>query len=241
MIDLHSHILPGVDDGAKTFDDSLKMLRELESQLITDVVLTPHYFPERGYTNSCVENQKIFLELRQRAAAEGIKVNLYLGNEIYISDDIIELIYQSKIRPLAGSNFLLIELPLDGKFDHYEDIFRNLIQSGWRVVLAHPERYASAQNDYQSLLDLYHMGVLFQCDLFSLNGQYGKAAKKLVNRLAAEHLIFGFGTDIHRPHRDKRISRAQGRLLKYYTPEELDQLLDNNAKIVIYQQEPRHV
>ena len=156
-----------------------------------------------------------------------------MGNEIYINDRIIELIYQSKIYPLAGSRFLLIELPLSGKFSHYEDIFRSLIQAGWQVILAHPERYATFQSDYQSLLDLYNMGVLLQCDLFSLNGQYGKAAKKLVERLAAEHLIFGFGTDIHRPHRDKRISRAQGRLLKYYTPQELDQLLDNNAKIVI--------
>ena len=233
MIDMHSHILPGVDDGAKNFDDSLKMLRELESQLITDVILTPHYFPERGFTNTAIENQKIFRELQQRAAAEGIKLNLYLGNEIYISSDIIEQIYQSKIKPLADSSFLLVELPLSGHFSHYEDIFRQLLRSGWRVVLAHPERYYSIQQDFQIALDLRNMGVLFQCDLFSLNGAYGKAAKQLVNRLAAEHLIFGFGTDIHRPHRDKRISRAQGRLLKYYTPTELDQLLDRNALIII--------
>lgn len=233
MIDLHSHILPGVDDGAKTFDDSLKMLRECESQLITDIILTPHYFPERGYTNTVLENQKIFRELKSRAAEQGIKLNLFLGNEIYLSPDLVEQIYQSKIKPLADSNFLLVELPFSGKFPHYEDIFRALLRAGWRVVLAHPERYASIQQDYQIALDLYNMGVLFQCNLFSLNGAYGKEAKKLVNYLAAEHLIFGFGTDIHRPHRDKRISRAQGRLLKYYAPHELDQLLDRNALIII--------
>ena len=234
MIDLHAHILPGVDDGPKNFDDSLKILRELESQLITDVIATPHYYPERGFENSVIENQRVFNELKARAAEEGIKLGLYLGNEIYVTDDIIEKIYQSQIKPLADSNFLLIELPLSGKFEHYEDIFRSLIHAGWRVVLAHPERYASIQQDYQIALDLYSMGVLFQCNLFSLNGAYGKDARRVVNQLAKEHLIFGFGTDIHRPHRDKRISRAQGRLLKHYTPHELDQLLDRNALIVIY-------
>lgn len=233
MIDLHSHILPGVDDGARTFDESIKMLKELERQHITDVILTPHYIPSTSYAAPYFTNQRIFQELQQRAKNEGINVNLYLGNEIYINDDILELIYNSQIKPLAGSKFLLIELPLSGKYDHYEDIFRSLMQAGWQVVLAHPERYAAAQEDFQMLLDLHRMGVLFQCDLFSLNGQYGKEAKKVVNRLAAEHLIFGFGTDIHRPHRDSRISRAQGRLLKYYSPQELEQLLDRNALCII--------
>lgn len=231
MIDLHSHILPGVDDGAESFDDSLKMLRELEGQLTTDVVLTPHYVPGM-YMRTAEQNYQLYLRLVERARAAGIKLNLYLGNEIYINDQLPELLRSGTIIPLNGSNYLLIELPLSGKYPHYEDIFKSLMDVGWKVILAHPERYVAAKDDFQMLKDLYHMGVLFQCDLGSLVGHYGKRAKATVERLAKDHMIFGFGSDLHRPHRRRWITNAQISLLKYYTPQELDQLLDYNGLLI---------
>ena len=234
MIDLHAHILPGVDDGAKTFNDSLAMLKELEKCHITDVICTPHHIPETNYASPASENRRIFNELKVRAEAAGLKINLYLGNEIYLSDQLFSLLKKHTIMPLNGSEYLLIELPLSGEFTNYEEIFKILIRAGWRIILAHPERYRSAQKDYDILLDLRNSGVLFQCDLGSLIGQYGKSAQRLVKKLAKDRLIFAFGSDIHHVSRSgDRYKRAQLKLLNYYKPTELEQLLDKNALNVL--------
>ena len=236
MIDLHTHILPGVDDGARNFDDSIKMLKELEDNRVTHVVCTPHYIDETNYTSPAAENRRIFRELKQRAADAGLKIKLYLGNEIYLTENLFKLIKTGRLISLNDSSFLLIELPLSGEYNNYESVFKLLIRSGWHVVLAHPERYRSLQKNYDLALDLRNSGVLFQCDLGSLTGQYGTSAKKLVKRLAKDHLIFAFGSDIHRPsqkHPD-RWHKAIVKLLDYYKPAELEQLLDKNALTMLH-------
>ncbi|MBR3180085.1 hypothetical protein IKF57_00930 [Candidatus Saccharibacteria bacterium] len=236
MIDIHSHILPGVDDGARDFDDSLKMLRELEKNRITHVICTPHYIDATNYSSPAAENRKIFRELKAKAKEASINVKLYLGNEIYLTENLFALIKTGKIIPLNDSSFLLIELPLSGEYSNYESIFKLLIRAGWHVVLAHPERYRSLQKNYDLALDLRNSGVHFQCDLGSLLGQYGASAKKLVKRLAKDHLIFAFGSDIHRAHleRPDRWHKAVVKLLDYYKPDELEQLLDKNALVMLH-------
>ena len=124
MIDLHSHILPGVDDGSRNIEDSLAILRGLEKQSITRVVLTPHYVTETNYNSSFVKNQKIFAELQKKVKAEKIKIKLHLANEIYIDPEIRKLIRTKKISGINGAKNLLIELPMSGEFDEYESISR---------------------------------------------------------------------------------------------------------------------
>ena len=142
MIDIHSHILPGVDDGARTLTDSIEILRELVSVGVTDVVMTPHYIVDTHYMSSRFENLKIIEKLKQVVADEGLNINIYLGNEIFIDNGILENLKMGKISGLAGSRYLLIELPLNEEFPNYEDIFLDLMNRGYKVVLAHPERYS---------------------------------------------------------------------------------------------------
>ena len=92
MIDIHCHILPGIDDGAKTMDESLLILKKAEQAGVTDIVLTPHYMRGTIYNADNVKKWQLYQELRKRAKEAGIKVNLYLGNEIYIDESLPEML-----------------------------------------------------------------------------------------------------------------------------------------------------
>ncbi len=233
MFDIHSHVLPGIDDGSKSFAMSLDILRGLEKQGITDLICTPHYICETKQTSTRAANQKLLKQLQGKAQKEGIDINLYLGNEIYIDRDIKKLLKVKKISALNDSKYILVELPISGEYNQYEDILQDLELTGWQPILAHPERYVSFQNDYSKVIELHRIGVLFQCNLGSIIGQYGKHAKKLIKHMAKENLIFCFGTDIHHPRDYSEITKAQKKLQKYYSAAELDTLLaENPAKIV---------
>ena len=110
MIDVHSHILPGIDDGARDFEHSIDILRELSSYGVTDVIATPHYISETEYVSTVLDNDRLLEELKDRIKTEEIGINLYLGNEIYIEKNIGVLLDKNKITPLAKSKYLLIEL-----------------------------------------------------------------------------------------------------------------------------------
>lgn len=233
MIDLHSHVLPGIDDGAKTFENSIAIIRELSEQGVTDLIATPHYICDTIYTSPRSDNAKLLEQLQQKLKEEGIDINVYLGNELYIDESIRKLIENKTVSSLAGSEYVLLEFPLNNAYPNYEDIIGDLIQSGYKVVLAHPERYAITQNDFQILVDLYDMGVLMQCNLGSFLGKYDKHAEKTAVKLAKNKMIYGLGSDIHHVRRDDGIPKAIKRLKKYYREDELDKLLNENPRKIL--------
>lgn len=233
IIDIHSHILPGIDDGARTFNDSIAIIRELSNQGITDVIATPHYIDETVYVSPRAKNLKLLAELKDILNAERIPVNVYLGNEIYINEGIIELLKKERISSLADSKYLLVELPMDEEYPNYADYLEDLINYGYKVVLAHPERYTIAQKDFDVLDELYEAGVLLQCNFGSITGKYGKAAQKLAKKLAKNKMIFAFGSDIHRPSKSDYIALARKKLSKYYSDSELKVLFERNPKKII--------
>lgn len=233
MIDIHSHILPGIDDGAETLEDSITMIRELTEQGVTDIIATPHYVDETIYTSSRRENLHLLDELRRTLAEEKITVNIYLGNEIYICDKIDDLILFNKTSSLADSNFLLVELPMSGEFPNYEDILQDLINHGYKVILAHPERYTTFQNDFSLIERLHEMGILLQCNTGSFIRQYGKHAEKIATTLAKKNMIYALGSDMHHTRGSSDITLAIKKLHKYYKDDELEQILVNNPKTIL--------
>lgn len=227
MIDLHSHILPGIDDGASSLDDSVALVRELESVGVSEVFATPHYVDETIYTSPRSRNLELIDELSRRLLQEGIKTRVHLGNEIYICKDIEGLLKAGTISAMGGSDYVLVELPMSGDFPGYRDILLALIRDGYHVILAHPERYTSFQNDFSLISDLYEMGVLLQCNLGSFAGQYGRGAFKTARKLAKSKMIFGVGSDIHHVH-PGLLAEGMRKLAKYYSSEELAEILTGN-------------
>ena len=233
MIDIHSHILPGIDDGARTLGDSIDIVQELSSQGVTDIIATPHYITDTIYTSEREENVKLLEKLRQALAEAGITTNVFLGNEIFIDIDIAKLLKQKVVSTLADSEYVLVEFSLNEEYPNYVDILGNLMEQGYKVILAHPERYLIAQGDYGVLENLCDMGVLMQCNLGSFIGRYGKSAEKLAVRLAKENRIFAVGSDIHHVRGDNSVLKAQKRLGKYYDKSELERVLVKNPSKII--------
>ena len=233
MVDLHSHILPGIDDGAADISDSLDLIRELSAGGVTEVFATPHYIDETIYNSPRYENSKLVADLQKRLDAEEIPVKIHLGNEIYINRKILELLKAGEISSMGDSKYILVELPMSGDFPGYADIFLELLRAGYKVILAHPERYTSFQKDFDLLTELYDMGVFLQCKIGSFVDQYGKAARKLAIRLAKEKMIFGLGTDIHHLRGEEFLPGAMKKLSKYYNSEELNELLVGNPRKVL--------
>ncbi len=234
MIDIHSHLLPGIDDGSKSFNDSIAILQGLSEQGITDVIITPHYVNGSTYMNPVDANRELLHTLRYEVISAGIPIRTYLGNEIYIDRDIVKLIKKDKITPLANSHYLLVELPMSGDFPDYEDILASLQYAGYRVILAHPERYHTIHADYSIVERLHEQGVLFQCNLGSFIGQYGRHAQKTVKRIAKDKFIFAVGTDIHHQRDYSEIAHAKKKLAHFYKKDELHRILvDNPASIIL--------
>ncbi len=233
MIDIHSHFLPGIDDGAPTMLDGIDILKCLSRQDVTDVIATPHFVNESSYMSPRSDNLKLLDQMKELVANEGININLYLGNEIYIDSKILELLDKGMISSLADSKYLLVEFPLDDEFPNYDDYLAELINSGYKVILAHPERYTIMQEDYDIITSLHEIGVLFQCNLRSLIGKYGKSAQKLVRRLMKDKLVFTFGSDIHRAMSNDDLLLAKSKLNKYYDKSEIKKLLVSNPEKIL--------
>lgn len=232
MIDLHSHILPGIDDGAADLDASVELVRELANNGVTDVVATPHYIDETIYTSPAAANLRLLQDLQKRLDDEGVDVKVHLGNEIYIFPKIAEFVQKGEVVTLADSSYLLVELPMSGDYPGYADILLALLRAGYQVVLAHPERYTSFQDDFSLVYELVEMGVLLQCNLGSLAGQYGKSAFKTARRLAKEKMIFGVGSDIHHVH-PGLLAEGLRKLSKFYSDTELEEILVENPRKIL--------
>lgn len=234
MIDTHSHVLPGIDDGSKSFKESLDILRGLAKQGITELICTPHYIAETKQISTRAKNEKLLKELQTKADEQEINIQLHLGNEIYIDRDIAKFLRTKKISPLSGQGkYLLIELPMSGEFPQYEDIFIDLQQKGWKIILAHPERYQTTKKDYDIITNLHKSGILFQCNLGSFIGQYGRHAQKTARKIAKDNYIFCLGTDIHRRRDYSEIAKSIKKLSKIYKEEELNKILSKNAQKIL--------
>lgn len=234
MIDIHSHLLYGIDDGSRSIEESTDIIKNMESQGFTDIILTPHYIKDSDYSNPRSDNLKLMNCLKDNLKKNNINVNLYLGNEIYIDEDIYELIKEKEISPLNNTIFLLIELPMSGEYEGYIDLFEYLMSKGYKVILAHPERYISFQKDFSKIYELEKIGVYFQSNFESILGSYGKGAIKTIKRMLKEKKISFIASDIHhRKHDYDKFKKAKKKIRRYLSEEEFNVLTHENPSKII--------
>ena len=221
MIDIHTHILYGVDDGVKTIEESIAILRKMSENGVTDVYLTPHYIEDSSYTSNVKQNQVRFNNIKKELNNNNIKINVYLANEIYINDNILKLLKNNEIQPLSNKN-LLIELPMNGEYNNYMDVFLELKEAGYKVTLAHPERYLYFHKHFDELVDMHNRGILFQINLESILGKYGRNVKKSTKKLLKRKIVDSIGSDIHHDKKDySYIEKSTKKFRKYLNDNEL--------------------
>lgn len=238
MIDIHSHLIYGVDDGSDSIETSLDILESLSNSGVTDIILTPHYIVDTNYTSKKLDNIVKLKELQRQLKNNDININIYLGNEIYIFDNICKLIKENKICTLNNTEYILVELPMSGIYPEYQDIFVELQKIGFKIILAHPERYASFQDDFNKIHEMVNMGILLQCNIDSILGKYGTKAKKTMKYILKNKLLSFVGTDIHSDKEDYTyIDKAKKQFKKYLTDEEIEIVFTKNAKEIIRKNE----
>lgn len=230
-IDCHSHILYGIDDGAKRIEESIDLLKRLERLGFTDVILTPHYRIDYHANNEI--KRKRFEVLKQRVEEERIPIHLYLANEVAISSNILELIEQEEI--MLYHNYLFLELPFTNKIQHLERLIYSLQEKNINIILVHPERYEYLdKKDYQKLLDA---DVMFQLNDRSILGAYGNTAKKKAKYLLKNHMITFLGTDIHHTSQmtEKTFQKLEKKIIKIIGEKEYQKLSYDNLKKLLEQ------
>lgn len=229
MIDIHSHILYGIDDGSRTKEESIELLKQHKELGFTEIILTPHYIENTEYEATIATKQALIKELEKET-----DIKLYIGNEVYFSENTIELLKENKISTLNNSKYLLIELPMSNKIKDLDEMIFDLTVNKIVPIIAHPERYLYVQEDIKYLDSLKKLGVLFQINYGSLIGKYGKRCEKTVKKLLKKNYISFVGTDIHRIDHPIEIQKAYKILKKIVKEQEIvENLTVNNMKKVI--------
>jgi protein-tyrosine phosphatase len=196
MVDIHHHLLFGLDDGANTIETSVEMARLAVADGITHVVCTPH--ASGRYAFDPVENQERAHELRKRLAAEEIALTLGSGCDFHLS---FENVNQAKEDParfsINGLGYLLVEVPDYGLPPGLTETFYELQLAGLTPILTHPERNPTLQNDYERMKDWLRGGVLIQVTADSLTGHKGKHAQRMAHDLLEKRWVHFLATDAH--------------------------------------------
>lgn len=197
MIDMHSHILPAIDDGSRSIEESIKMIKEAKEAGFTAIVSTSHYI-EENYNSSKHEREELIKEINQRLEAENVDIKIYNGAEAYVSTNLDELIKKKELPTINESKYLLMELPMHSEIIYLDNIIYNLKTNGIVPIIAHPERYSYVQKNPKMLKDFINKGVFFQSNYGSIIGRYGKDAEKTLKKLLKDNMIHFLGTDTHR-------------------------------------------
>lgn len=195
-VDIHSHILFGVDDGAEKLAQSMEMLKIAEKEGITDIIATPHYKADRH----CVSKKGIFSRietLKTEMKKEGLHIRLYPGNEIHYFSEIVDLLDAKEICSLAGSEYVLVEFAPCDPFLYIRDGLYKLADAGYRPILAHAERYEALFQDRNTIRSLTERGIQIQVNAGSITGDFGRRTAKTARYLLKENLVNFVATDAH--------------------------------------------
>lgn len=222
MKDIHNHLLYEIDDGSTSKEKSIELLNKLQERGVTEIVLTPHYIIGTNYNSNNQKKKELMHNL-----SKFTDIKLYIGNEVFIDNDIILNIKKNNISTINNSRYLLIELPLKEKLDCTLDILFNLRNEGIIPIIAHPERY-----HYLTINDLIYLvneGCLLQGNITSLSNKYGKNAKKNLELLLKKHMIHVMGTDTH----NNIVDIAYDKLKKLISEEMINEILNTNFDKII--------
>lgn len=229
MIDFHSHILPGIDDGSRSYDETVKLLLEAKEIGFTKIISTSHYAID------CYETPEYKRkELIDQLNLENKFPEVILGSEIFLTYNILDLLKEYNASTINGTNYILFELPLRNHFMNLRDLIIKLQENDYRLILAHPERYSMVQKDFKLLYELKEMGVLLQSNYGSILGIYGGTAKKTLKKMLKEDLVDFFGSDVHRENTIyPKVPKAIQKISKYVSEDRLEELTNSNAEKIL--------
>lgn len=232
-IDIHSHLLPGIDDGAQDLEMSMEMFRIAAENGIGQMILTPHNKPMHKNAGPA-RIEGMTRQLQECLKKEGIGIQLYAGSELYYRSDVLEELDGGKALTMAGSGYVLTEFGPGDDYEYIRGGIYRIMAGGYRPILAHVERYGSVCGEPGRVGDLVAMGCYIQVNAGSIMGQYGLRTKTLARRLLKQRLVHFVATDAHNAgKRSPAIYECARYIEKKYGQEYAKRLLTDNPMRVI--------
>ena len=232
-IDIHAHILPGVDDGAKDWDTCLEMLLRSAESGVETVIATPHALPWKE--NFCPEQIVALCSKAKQKLLEkhGISMDIYYGNEIYYTMDAIQSVREGKILTLAGSRYILVEFEPRSSYQVFCRAVKEFRDGGYIPIIAHVERYDCLRQG-NKMMELRDMGALFQMNIEAFQGGILDADSRWSKKCLAEAWVDFLASDMHGLGRRAPISESELQWVhKKLEPKYQKQLLYGNAKRIL--------
>lgn len=230
LIDIHTHIIPDVDDGAKSFEESILRIKQLNLLGVDTIIATPH---KRGhlftFDKDKVRNNLNILE--NRLIEENIGVRILLGAEYYFGVDLFEDIGGNILYTLGNSKYVLVEFKnLRFSQQDKESLFR-IFTSGYRIIVAHIERHRYNSESFATLDYLKNNSALFQCDIMSLSGLWGEESRLFIEELLNRNLVDIIATDVHcKDYEEELLDKGFNRLKELKGNESLERYMGENLK-----------
>ncbi len=229
MIDMHSHLIYGLDDGAPTLEESMKMLKQAKALGIKTILATPHYQENLFQLEGILDP---FLDLVERAWE--MDITLKVGCEVFIDPFLDKLIQEKKILRLNRSNYILLELPYESIPVYTYEIIYKLQLQRITVIIAHPERNMNILKDFRIFVDLLERGCLMQVDAGSITGAYGKTVKDYAKMLIDQKMAHFVASDAHcaRDYAEWYL-QAYRKVRRWTNSEYADKLFDGNPSLIL--------
>ena len=232
-IDIHNHILPGIDDGAKDEKMSLKMLRKAADDGITHLIATPHFHYRRGHASpEEIRNKLLFIQ--EMADEEGIPVRLFSGNELYYTHDLLEIVKSKEALTLADSDYVLLEFSPETEQRKIQNAVYQFLSEGYYPVIAHMERYQAFYKHPDFVETILEMGAYYQINAGSIMGDSGWSLKRFARNMIKNGMIQFVATDAHDlEKRQLRLDEVSDWMKKKIEESEIrDYLYENPLKIL---------
>lgn len=233
MIDIHCHILPGIDDGAKDIEESLEMARLAVNEGITKIINTSHYHPDFDYEKGeiLIERAKDFNNILKE---NNIDLEILIGNELYYSSDLLEYIDSKEFYTLNNSRYLLIEFSQSNFPKNIVDIVYELKIRGYIPILAHVERYIQVKENPNIIYECINEGALIQINSNTVVSKNSKEASKVCKILLDNNMVHFIATDAHNTNRRKpAIKDSYNYIINNYGKYKADKLFKLNQELVI--------
>ena len=238
MIDIHCHILPDVDDGAADPDDALAMARIAADCGVTDVAATPHFRGIYEDLDQTAHFQRRFEAFRRALSAERIPLRLHLGAEILCLPETVELARAGELPTIGDTRYVLCEFFFDAPYEYMDRIISGIAGAGYRVVIAHPERYEAIVHDPRGAQRWFRKGYVIQMNKGSALGAFGGHIQQAARWLLDSGCVHIIASDAHSPRRrTTELSLLRSWLLERYPEEYVRILLEENPARLLRNQD----
>ena len=229
MIDIHSHIIYGTDDGAPTIEETEKMIRKARDHGVTTIIATPHY-QENIFTLEGVQNR--FPVISKKAKEYGI--DMKLGCEVYINPFIDRLVLENKFLLLNQADYILLELPYESIPLYTYDIIYKLQLQRISIIIAHPERNLNLITDFTQFSNILKRGCMMQVEAGSIVGAYGATVEEFAKKLIKLRMVHFVASDAHcAKDYDDWYLKAYKRVHRWVGSEYTDKLFTSNPQLIL--------